>query len=457
VWARGGGGGAAGPAATLTGTVWAPLPAPLDADPARSAGTGASRPQVALTAGGSAVAVWGEAFPDGSTHVFARRLAGTAAPGAALEAGVPAIGAESGGSADSPRVDADAAGKGAWVVFRQDVGGRSRSLARRLDGTFGDPVALDGGATSRNPAIALGGATGGVAVTAGQDGTVLASLLAPAGTFAAPVRVDGGGKPVGSPPGPLAAWSDDRPAGVVAFRSPAAAGDAVAFGRLAARGGPLGPQARLSARRVGPVLAGTLRLGSDVAANAVVAMVQGVKAGARRVTVAFQDSPPGPPVVSARYVAGPRPLLRWTPGWEAFGAQSFRVRLDRRPVGTTAATSLRVGRKVADGRHTMQVEALDRRRQATTGPSRAIVVDSVPPKATVTAARRGRVARVTVRASDDRSGVAGVDVRWGDGRTSTSARRRVTLRHRFAAKGARRIVVTVRDRAGNRVVRRLTA
>ncbi len=81
-------------------------------------------------------------------------------------------------------------------------------------------------------------------------------------------------------------------------------------------------------------------------------------------------------------------------------------------------------------------------------------MDSVAPRATVTATRSGRVVSVRVRSADDRAGIAGIEVRWRDGTRSSSARRRHTFRHRFAAKGARRVTVTVRDRAGNRVVRR---
>jgi len=452
VWTQDGAGGTDVRGAQLDGTTWTALGAPLDADPNRSAGTGASRPDVAVNADGSAVAAWGETYPDGSTHVFARRLTGTDAPVVALEANAVAVGTEPGGSADSPQVDAEATGTAAWVAFRQDVGNRSRSLARRLGVGFGEPVAIDGGATSRNPAVAVSGASSGVGVTGAADGTVLATLIEATGAFAAPVRVDS--RAATSAPGPLAAWADDRAAGAVAFRTPTPAGTPVVYGRLATQGQDFGRAVRLSAGGAGPVVAGSLRLGADAAANAVVPMLQGAKAGARRLTVALQDSPPGAPKVAARYYAGPRPRLTWRPGAEAFGAQRFRVRLDDRVAGSTGAPALRVDRAVADGRHSVQVEATDRRRQSTTGPTRRIVVDSVAPRATVTATRSGRVVSVRVRSADDRAGIAGIEVRWRDGTRSSSARRRHTFRHRFAAKGARRVTVTVRDRAGNRVVRR---
>jgi hypothetical protein len=452
VWTQAGAGGDDVRAAQLAGTTWTPLGAPLDADPARSAGTGALRPSVAVAPGGSAIAAWGETYPDQTTHVFARRLTGTDAPVAALEADAVVVGTETGGSADSPQVDAEATGPGAWVAFRQQVGTRSRSLARRLGVSFGEPVLLDGDTTSRNPAIAVSGASSGVAVVGGADGTVRGTLIGPTGVFAPPVRLDT--HPATAAPAPLAAWSDLRAAGAAVFRGPTPGGTPVAYGRLAAQAGGFAPAVRLSANKTGPVVSDSLRLGADAAADAVVPMLQGANAGARRLTVALQDSPPGPPRVAARYYAGPRPRLTWTPGDEAFGAQRFAVSVDGHAVGSTGADALRTAHSVADGRHTAQVRATDRAKQSTLGPERTIVVDSVPPRATVTATRSGRVMRVKVRAADDRSGIADVTVRWRDGTSTTSIHRRHTFKHRFVVKGARRVTVTVRDRAGNRTVRR---
>jgi hypothetical protein len=253
---------------------------------------------------------------------------------------------------------------------------------------------------------------------------------------------------------PVAAWSDDRPAGAVAFRAPTGAGTPVVYGRLAEQGKDFGRLTRLSANKSGPVVAGSLRLGADASADAMLPMLQGTKAAERLLTVALQDSPPGPPRIAARYYAGPRPRLTWRPGGEAFGSQRFTLTIDGRAAGSTTATALRVARTVPDGRHTAQVRATDRRKQSTTGPERAIIVDSIAPKATVTATRSGRVMRVKVRSSDERSGIASVTVRWRDGTVSTSAKRRHTFRHRFAAKGPRRVTVIVRDRAGNRAVRK---
>jgi hypothetical protein len=86
-----------------------------------------------------------------------------------------------------------------------------------------------------------------------------------------------------------------------------------------------------------------------------------------------------------------------------------------------------------------------------------MVVDTQRPRASVSASRAGRVVTVSVAASDPgrrATGVREIAVDWGDGRRSTS--RRGQLRHRYAGGARKRITVTVRDRARNETVRRLT-
>ena len=252
VWTQAGAGGADVRAAQLQGTIWTPLGAPLDADPNRSAGTGALRPSVDVSADGSAVAAWGD-LPgrlDARLRAPALRHRRPLIP---LEANAVAVGAEAGGSADSPQVDAERSGTAAWVAFRQDVGTRSRSLARRFGVSFGEPVALDGGTTSRNPVLAVSGASSGLGAVGAADGTVLGTLIDAAGAFAAPVRLDAGAAT--SAVSPVAAWSGDRPAGEVAFRAPTKAGTPVVYGRLAEQGKAFGRLTRISGGKSGPVAA----------------------------------------------------------------------------------------------------------------------------------------------------------------------------------------------------------
>jgi hypothetical protein len=84
---------------------WTPIAAPLDIDPVRGAGGGASRPRVAVSADGNAVAVWGEDGPDGRTHVVSRRLIGTALSTYPQDLTLAEFEGGPGGSADSPDID----------------------------------------------------------------------------------------------------------------------------------------------------------------------------------------------------------------------------------------------------------------------------------------------------------------------------------------------------------------
>lgn len=454
VWSQDGAGGRDVRAAQVARTTWTPLGTPLDADANQSAGDGAGRPRVAVLQDGDAVAAWGETDANGSMHVFARRLSDTDAPAAPIEAGVATLGSEPGGAADSPEVDAESGPDAAWIAFRQDVGGRSRSLARRLTGkAIGGAVVIDGGAASRNPVVAVGGETGGLAATGTSDGTVLAAQLLAGNTFAGPTRVDPAA--AASAPAPVAAWGQFRGEGAVAYRAPGPGGDAAVFGRLADQGRDFGDQTQLSKAGAGPVVAGSLRIASAPTGDAIVAMLQGEHSDRRRLTVALADREPDPADVAGGWFAGPHPRLHWRPGLDVFGPQRFRVVLDGKRIGTTRAGSLRPKSTVADGRHRIRVIAVDRRGQTTRSPRQTVRVDSTHPTLSVSASRSGRVLKLRVRRSDTGSGVDSIEVRWGDGKRSIA--RRGPFRHRYAGAGARHVRVTVRDRAGNRTEQRLTA
>jgi hypothetical protein len=344
-------------AAQLVGTAWQAVPAPLDIDPARSAGVGRSRPRVAVAADGSAVVVWGEALPDGRTHVFARRLYGTTLSAIPQDATLDVFEGAAAGSADSPEVAVEFDRSYAWVVFRQDVGGRSRSIARRLRASvFQEPYALDGGVTSSDPRIGMTGGGIGHAVSTGADGGVYGAALRD-DVFLPAVRSDAAGAVSAT-----AVVTSERNDSALAWRvGPEAA--AVVLGRLAPEEGRLGAEAVLSRADLGPVAPVPLAASSDRIGNVAVAMLQGAPS-ARHVAVAMHDLPPSRPVVRAlRSVVGPRPLIRWRAGEELLGPQSFHVLIDGRRVATTTRTRYRP-RRLRRGRHSVQVVAIDRRGQA---------------------------------------------------------------------------------------------
>jgi hypothetical protein len=329
--------------------VWKPVPQPLDIDPAQAAGSGVSRARVAVAADGSAVVVWGESLPDGRTHVFARRIYDTTLSVLPRDASLAGPGA---GPADSPEVDVEYDRSYAWVAFRQDLGGASRAIARRLRAsTFQEAYALAPGAAAQpHLAMSSGGIGHGVGVTA--DGRL----------FGAPLRDDRFGPPVpadtvGGVSSAAVATSERSDSALIWRAGPEAS--AIVRGRIAPEEGRMRGVATLAR---GPVPAGPLSASSDRIGNVAVAIVQGAP-GARSVGVAMHDLPPSRPALrSLRSVVGRRPLIRWRPGQEFVGRQRFRVLIDGRAVKTTGRTSYRA-RRLRRGRHRVRVVALDRRGQ----------------------------------------------------------------------------------------------
>ena len=132
---------------------WALLPIPADVEPGANAGTGVLRSKVAVSADGVGVITWGEQGVDGRTHVLARKVFGMSLSTAPQDLTLP-----TGGSADTPDVDAEDDSSFAWVTFRQTIDGVSRTLARRQRGTaFDDAVFTDGGNAAVEPRVAISG------------------------------------------------------------------------------------------------------------------------------------------------------------------------------------------------------------------------------------------------------------------------------------------------------------
>lgn len=422
-------------AARLKGEEWELVPAPLDIDPARSAGTGSSRPRVAVAADGSALVVWGELMPDGTTHVFARRIYGTALSAIPRDATLAG-----GGSADLPDVDIEYDRSYAWVVFRQVVAGQPRSVARRLRAsTFEAPQMIDGGAPSGEPRVAINGSGEGLAATATTGGGVVGATLVDDAFPAA--------GPIGAGGLPQVAASERHDAAVVWQ-----AGGAVRA-RLAPAKRPFGREAALSTPGLGAVPAGQVSVSSDRVGNVAVAMLQGAP-GAYSVTVGWHDINPSRPVVSGTRSYGPRrPRISWNPGLEYVGRQTFRVMVDGREVGRTRKKRFRAP-ALRNGNRRLQIIAVDMRGQEMASRSWRMRVDARPPRLRVGTARSGRCLSVFASASDPRGG-RGMDrvrVIWGDGSRS----RGYTTRHCYRRGGRYEVKVDALDRAGNRTRRTIT-
>jgi hypothetical protein len=429
------------------GTAWTAIGSPLDVDPARSAGTGAARPRVAVSAEGNAVVVWGEANADGRTHVLSRRLTGLNLSVAPQDLTLATFEGAAGGSADSPDIDIEDDGSFAWVAFRQDVGGRSRSVARRLRGSaYEDPFAIDGGQSSAGPRIDFAGKGIGGAVTAAAGDAVFSGYLDKFDAFQPAVRID---ETPGGQPSPVVATSE-RGDVYAAWRT--GPGEV----RARRKNGEKGFEREFAASvpAFGAVAPGQIGIGADRSGNTAVAMLQGDGAG-RRLTVSVYDRLPGRPVVlsSIRYRAR-KPLIKWAVGSENWGPQKFTVFVDGKAVGTTTdKNSLVSKRALGKGLHRYRVQATDRRGQKSSSRTRSFRVDPGLPTLALTVRRRGRTVTVSTVARD--RGPAGLDyvqIDWGDG--SSKPRRRSAVHH--YKKGRYTLTVRAVDKAGNVTAKKKT-
>lgn len=426
-------------AATFAG-----VPGPLDIDATRDAGDGNGRPRIAVAADGVATVVWGEAGSTFARRVFESRL--SSAPQTIAD------------GSDLPDISTEDDSSYAWVVARQSIDGQQRGIARRLVGSEFDPaVGIDGGEPVNAPDVEISGkgvgyAAMGSSASAGAFGAVLKD------DKFSPATLLGG---FGGPSFPDVATADNGD-GLIAFEQTdngtrqvhGRPYDYVATTRAVTQPGP---DVTLSRPDLGNTDASRgLLAAADRAGDIVTAFIQG-DTGSRAIVAGTFDRAPGTFVgytSTKKYVTGPRPTLKWGTSFELWGPLTYTVFIDGKPNGQTNGTSLQVPNPVLDGVHTWRVVATDRRGQATASPVRNLRVDGRPPKATFKVSRSGRVVKVTVKASDVRSGVGRVRIDFGD---RSAVNRRAAI-HRYGRGGKFTVTVGVSDKAGNLVVlkRRIT-
>jgi hypothetical protein len=454
---------------------WSLLGPPLDANVADDAGAGTARPRIAVSADGTAIAVWGE-----NGHVIARRVRGTSPSvvfvDATADLAIEGVGAV---SADLPVVSAQDDDSFTAVAFRATftINGapRSRAVYRRLRGSrFEAPTALDvlpfaSGQSSTDPELTTVGAGQGIALGSGD-----ASFL----SYAMVLKGDSGPAPVvqvdslaTSTAPTFAAPAAATPLKMlVAWQLTPASGDAEIHGRYW-DGTAFEPEEVLSKAQYGPTLAADgLADAGDDNGDLAVAYVQDVPGQGPAIAVATVDQPPGrfAAIRDTAFQRTARPVLSWTPSRESWGGY-FRVSVDGVQVALTGRRSFRVRTPLTQGVHTWQVTALDRRGQQYVAPASLVRIDSVPATvlARLSGARRsGARLRLAVRASDApplvagappiaTSGVKLVLVDWGDHTPRQLIRG--GLQHVYARPGRYVLKVLAVDRAGNRttVVQRL--
>jgi hypothetical protein len=455
---------------STNGGPWALAAAPLDASAGADAGVGTGRPQVGVSADGTAVAVWGE-----GGRVVARRVRGTQpsivyadASGGTTVEGVPIA------SADAPVVGVQDDDSFAGVAFRGvfDVDGvaRERVVYRRLRGSrFESPTTVDAtpfasGQGSLAPRIATLGGGQGIVLGSSDTSFLSFAMLLGGDVAAGPIaQIDSVAQStaathavpaVATPLKMLVAWQLTPSGGTPQI-------DARYYD-----GSAFEAEQALSRPALGPTDASAgLVAAGDRNGDLVVAYVQDVPGQGPAIAVATIDQPPGrfAAIRSASFQRNDRPVLSWTTSRESWG-RYFRVTIDGVQAGLTGRLSFRPPAPLAQGAHGWQVTALDRRGQQYVAVAKTVRVDSVPAvvAARVSGRRRARAAlRLAVHATDSpppvaagggatpiqTSGVKAVLVDWGDGARVLIRR---GARHVYAHSGRYRLRIVVTDGAGNR-------
>jgi len=462
--------------------LWSQFGGPVNRNPAAPlrVPTATSGPQVGVDANGNGVVAWQEPDDEFVDRIWARRLFGT-------NVGIPLLvspsswdGAPVRGAADAFALDVAGFGQAA-VALRQQPGQSGKLTAPRIFVNEMPDAFAAGAAAFKGARLVDGGNLGGLGapgVGVEPNGGFIAGFGSGASSLLgsgnldvvkAVTRLDQGGSSVPGEPlvdlaetgAAIAAWREQRGnSGLVAVQERRS-------------DGVIDP-ATLSAPRGGAV--GALRLGGSGLGDAIVAWTQGTGAGTQ-VAAAVIDAPPDPFFVQTPngWRRQPQVAIHWAAAINAIGSLTYSVSVDDEPVGKPTKrlfARLRSAR-IGDGRHRIQVFAIDGAGQETGSRNAVLLVDRRPPK--VRLVRRGN--RVAVVVSDgarrETSGVKGSALRvgfgdggggeknggGGGGATTISAARKgkkgkgkpavKTVRHAYGRSGSYTVTVTARDRAGN--------
>jgi hypothetical protein len=427
------------------------LPAPVDIDPGRTAGTGSGRSRVVTSADGTALVVWGEQGGGGRSHVYGRRLFEYRLSTAPQDLTLDQVDGQAAQDADLPEVDMEDDSSYAQVIFRQQSSGGPRLVMRRLVGSqYEPPFVL--GASPAGGRIDLSG-RGEALYAFGSMGNEVfgGTLLHNRPAFG--MRLDSGN---GIAPQPVAAVGENED-GAYAWMQGGSPGDATVRARYldAIERPTVEGEALLSIPGFGPVdTRGGFDAASSRAGDVTVVFMQGT-GDARRVVAATYDKPPGRVGGYTTTKARKLTKLRWSNSLNLFGGVTYRVLLNGTVIGESRTNEYIVPRgQIPDGRHRWQVESVDRRGQAARSRSRLLRVDNTPPALRIGVRTSKRVVTVTAKAGDPRgalpTGVSRILADFGDGRLVRLKRK---LSRRYARTGRYTVRIKAIDKAGNETVR----
>lgn len=434
--------------------LWSSFGAPVDRNPATPLRlpTEATGPRVGIDLRGNGVLAWQEPDDEFVDRVWARRLFGTSV-------GIPLAvspasweGAPVRAAADAFALDVSGFGQAA-VAVRQQPGQSGALTAPRLFVNEMADAFSDQGKAFAGARLADGGAKAGLgapSVAVEPNGGLLAGFAAGASTYlvggdpgalAAPERADQGGSTIAGEPlvdlaetgAAVAAWREQRgSSGTVAVREQRADGVIEPAALRSPSGGTVGD----------------LRLGGSGLGDALLAWTQGSGANTQ-VVAAVVDAPPDPFNVETPegWKRAAKVTIHWPEATNAISSVKYSVSVDDEPVGkaTTRLFAQLKSKRVGDGRHRVQVFAIDRSGQQTGSRNGVLLIDRKPPR--VRLRQRGRRLAVIVAdgAKRETSGVkaSAVKISFGDGGAGRGSR------HTYGHAGTYRVRVRASDRAGN--------
>lgn len=472
--------------ARYNGRLWSRFGTPIDrniAAPVRNP-TAGNAPEVEIDLQGQGVVAWQEPDDEFVDRVWARRLFGVNT-GIPLQVS-PSVweGEPLRGAADTFSLDVSGFGQAA-VAFRQQPGLAGKLNAPRImvnempdvfaetAGAFSGAYLADGGVRALLGAPSIGVDPRGLNVTGFGAGN--ASLLGSGDDVGAfpPERLDVG---AGSAPGEPLVDLAESGAAVAAWREIRADAGLVAIQER--RADKVVEPTVLTAPLGGAVE--SMELGGSGLGDAIVAWIQG-QGERTQLAVTVVNAPPDPFLVLLPngWQREKRIPIAWDEAPNAIGGVRYSVSVDDEPViEDRDGHRARLPRDLAgDGRHQIQIFATDTAGQETGSRTGVLRIDRRKPRLRLR--RRGR--KLTVIATDggrrNTSGVRGRTVRVnfgegggggskkgsavvskarrkGAGKRRGRARRKkgpivVRKRHTYSRAGSFKLVVRVRDRAGN--------
>lgn len=436
------------------------LPDTLDINPGADAGTPGNATDVAVSADGTAVVVWGE-----GGRVYGRRVFDNRISAAPQDLTVDTLNGHAGdvSSATDPHIDIEDDSSFAWVTFRQSFDdGAPHTIARRLVGSqFEAPIQVDGlgfgGDQSTSTTIGMNGRGEGVATTGSAAKGTFVSLLHD-DTFFPAVHINPANNIAPRPVGDLAENNDGYVAWMQGTTPLTATVQGVFYDvRLDKRTVPApGPVTALSSDALGPVdTSGGLDMAVDRVGDAVAVFIQGV-GDARKLVYGGYDRLPGILSTSTtqRFRNIARPGLAWSTSFDLWGPITYTAEVDGVVVGQTQTTRLPLVAPLTDGVHSWKVTATDRRGQTYVSKPGLLKVDTVAPTLAFSVAgvrQPGRTQTVKVTTADPPAGAAAgsgvrrVRVSFGDGAVATMS----TASHAYRKGGTFTVRVSSTDNAGN--------